>query len=206
MPDNRVLAEFGSMRGLLAAAVAFIVVLFGTFGGFLTDIAPPDSLVGGAHTSFSVGLASFVALLLLLLLQALATAVVPTGWARIGWIVLAAAAGVVFAIAALSYNESLQARTFFHAPREGGDPVRYVEGLQHTPLAEAYIKQHPFATPEELLEAGHTDDPTVIWTKESLLNRGSILVRLYQVVVVALCVSLFSLLQRLIPGRQPNAP
>jgi hypothetical protein len=169
----------------------------------LTSISPPDMPGGSAVTPFAVGLASFVALVLLLFIQALSSLALPARWGRVFWIGLAGAAALSFMITSVNYFETLEATTFFHMPHNADEPVRYVLGAQYTPRAQRYVAGHPDISPEDLLQAAGKDDPATIWTRRSIAASRGILLKQYQFLVISLSICLFSLLAQLTGGKEP---
>jgi len=61
--------QFSKIQAVIAAAITVVVGLFAAFGGILGDIAPPDLGGAGGGKRVAVGLASFAALILLMLVQ-----------------------------------------------------------------------------------------------------------------------------------------
>jgi hypothetical protein len=182
------------MQGKLSVFVATIVALFAAFGGFLGNIAPPEVPGVGMHAKFAVGLAYFAALIVLMLLRTLPIWGESSNLLRHLWFMVGAVSGLAFVILALNYDAQLETKTFDHKLQNDSATARYIIGDTYTASAAQYVQTNPVSGPEELLRAGKTDDPTLVWTKKSLIASEASLIRLYQTLVVLLCISLFTLL------------
>src|SRR5437667_4364336 len=100
------------MRKKIATAVGIVAALFASFGGFLTNVSPPEVPGLGVDPRFAVGLASMAALIVLLIVQAVAAKFAPKGNVAIVWLLLGAFSGLSFVIVALNYNQQLEIRSF----------------------------------------------------------------------------------------------
>jgi hypothetical protein len=182
------------------------VALFAAFGGFLANIAPPEVPEIGMHAKFAVGLAYFAALIVLILLRTLPVWVGSSDLLRHVWFIVGAVSGLMFVILALNYDAQLETKTFDHKLQNDSATTRYIIGDTYTPSAAQYVRTNPVSGPEELLRAGKTDDPTLVWTKQSLIAAEASLIRLYQALVVLLCISLFTLLPLVQSDSAPVTP
>ncbi len=194
------------MQGKLSVFVPTVVALFAAFGGFLGNIAPPEVPGIGLHTKFAVGLAYFAALIVLILLRTLPVWGSSSDLLRHLWFIVGAVSGLMFVILALNYDAQLESKTFDHKLQNDTTTMRYIVGDTYTPSATQYVQTYPASGPEELLRAGKTDDPTLVWTKKSLIESEASLIRLYQALVVLLCISLFTLLPLVSPGSTSPGP
>src|SRR5437870_1178861 len=100
-----------STRTIVTKAIELIGFLFAAFGGFLTDIAPPE----GDDARYSVGITSFLALIVLLFASAIAKNLPVRKFKRICLI----AAAIFFCSAVVStfwYKHNLDRLTFAYPP------------------------------------------------------------------------------------------
>lgn len=200
MSDNPASAPSpGLLKTSLAAAVAVVVFVFAAFGSFLVEIAPPK-VAEAPGQSFALGLASFIALILLLLIQHIIALWPAARLARLIWLVAAAVAGITFMWIALSYRADYAATTFEHTKMTGGEPRRYLMGDEFTERGRRFDSANVNSGPDDLMTQAGVDDPNVIWTRSSILNAETRLVRQYQLLIIALCIALFSL-GSLVPWR-----
>jgi hypothetical protein len=158
------------------------------------------------HAKFAVGLAYFAALIVLILLRTLPVWVGSSDLLRHLWFIVGAVSGIMFVILALNYDAQLETKTFDHKLQNDSATTRYIIGDTYTPSAAQYVRTNPISGPEELLRAGKTDDPTLVWTKQSLIAAEASLIRLYQALVVLLCISLFTLLPLVQSDSAPVIP
>ncbi len=193
MSDNPSSApSFDLLKTILAAGISVVVFLFAAFGSFLGDIAPPK-VADAPGQNFALGLASFIALILLLLIQHV-IALWPTARvARLIWLVAAAIAGIAFMWIALSYRADYAATTFEHTQIAGKGRNRYLMGDQFTERGRKFDSANVSSGPDDLMTQAGVDDPSVIWTRSSILKAETRLVRQYQLLIIALCIALFSL-------------
>jgi hypothetical protein len=191
---QEVVAALKSGRPLLALGVSIITGLFALFGGFLTNTAPPDPSGEKTGASFAVGLASFVALIILFVVGTLATTLDLNGRTRRLWPGLVLISGILFIATGLWYGESFRRATFIHHGIRSGEPIRLIAGREYLPIVLDYVRKNGPRSPEQLMQLGGTDDPNDIWIEASILANDSALTRLYQALVILLCLCLFSLL------------
>lgn len=178
----------------LGTSVATVAAFFAIFGGTLVEIAPPDMAGLGINTKFAVGTASFVVLIVLALFRAVASSFGSSArphW----WMFLGAAGAIVFVISSLGYQERLSLHTFDHTLRNSDTVIRLIAGTELTPAAAEFAGANPDSRPEVMMLAGQTDDPTLVWTRASLITTQTSLTRWYQVVVCSACVAIFALFQ-----------
>jgi hypothetical protein len=175
-------------RALLTSFIQVVAFLFASFGGFLKVIAPPEQT--GAR--YTVGILSFLTLLILLLLSALARTA-PGGKYRRIWIIAGASAFVLAIAPSFLYPRAIELYTWAYPPEK---PIQRIRGLDSdfTALVKTYLKENP----------GQSSDPQIlarkfeisdIWTAESLTNASSRLLVLYAWLVLSLATAVFCLLE-----------
>lgn len=188
-------------RRVVETGAATITFLFAVFGGALADLAPPPGLVAETHPQRTIGLASFIALLVLLLAVVLGGRLTTQTHRRI-WLGVSIVALVGFVALAVTYSETLAEKTFTFV-----DGTRVTRGDALTPWATEqkhnFEELHPgeILGPAELLSKVGRHRIEAVWTAESIAARERGLTRHYVAVVIALAVALFSLLEGLLSGR-----
>ena len=183
------------MRGykkLLSWALEVTVFMFAAFGGFLTNIAPPNQTAA----SYPVGIMSFLVLITLLVITALGRNA-PSKTYRKMWIT----AGVVCLAAALPaafiYPAALSRYTYWYPPEK---PLsRHVQASADdlTDLAKDFIRRGGDTSPAELERNLPSDG---IWTKPAIARANRILLMTYAWLVLALATAIFSLVEANSPG------
>lgn len=110
-PMRRIDLSSGQLptQALLALAIQLVVFLFGAFGGYLDDMAPPPGPVGGVPEKWAAGYASFAGLLTFLALRSLVP-LVP--WPRITWWAISVSLAVAFLYSGATYQERMSELTF----------------------------------------------------------------------------------------------
>jgi hypothetical protein len=173
-------------KQLLASFIEVVTFLLASFGGFLKNIAPPDSV--GA--SFPVGALSFLALILLMIISAVSRNV-SSGKTNRWWI----AAGMmcfVFAVPSiLIYRNMLGSYTYPQSQelskRQISAPDQYL-----TPEAAQYKMANKSVTNEELVR--NLPDGGV-WTQAGIENARTRLLASYACLVLVVCAAIFCLLE-----------
>jgi hypothetical protein len=189
--DSEDAGVFKPLQALLAAAVVIVVWLFNAFDGFLVNIAPPRvQEIGGR--GFAIGLASFIALLLLLFAQYLTSFLDRAKWVRLCWAIIGVSSLLAFMAISLKYRERFETMTFPHTPLGGGPPTRMLAGTEYTPQAERLVETISFSSPEDLMQQAGAESPMEIWTRESILRTETSMIRSYQWLIITLCVALFA--------------
>ncbi|WP_263350615.1 hypothetical protein [Acidicapsa acidisoli] len=175
-------------RKIIVSLVQVVLFLFTAFGGFLKKIAPPDETQPGYH----VGLLSFLVLIILLTISALARQA-PAAKYRRAWTI----AGIVcFVIAILSgflYPRMLDRYTYAYPP-EKPTQIR-VKGLDSglTDVAREWIQEHPLeSSPGTLARKLPKEN---IWTPESIEQAKTILLCSYGSLVLSLAAAIFCLIE-----------
>jgi len=152
----------GDTKELLARAIQVVGFLLAAFGGFLTDIAPP----GGWLTKFSVGLASFAALGVLLLISGMsrraAKSKVVRRWLMAGAVLVAVAIGL-----GLAYVVNWDRLTFAYPPETRDS--RFIAGTELTASAKDYRERRPTRTTSEMVaDFGGPQYVERVWEESSL--------------------------------------
>jgi hypothetical protein len=182
-------------------AIEVVLFLFASFGGFLTNIAPPQSLIGGGTPVRSVQIASFLTLMVLLLVSALVKISRKRRYRL--WIGTASIFFVSFVFFIVVYSRQFNENTFYYF-----DGTRVVFGkVQMEGVAEkidSFRKTHPG---EELTKAdllakfGGIHRITSVWTEASIRAEENKLETLYLISVLSLAISMFSLTEGVFLGR-----
>jgi hypothetical protein len=184
-------------KDLLAKAIAVITFLFAAFSGFLTNIAPPED----TESSFAVGLSSFAALAIYLVLTAISKNQQRTKHKAI-WLSVAMASLAISLVAAFVYKSNLDELTFGFPPET--QTSRYVRGTEFTPDADQYRTANPQKTVSEIV-ADHGGIPSkeLVWTPDSIGNAKLKLTMIYVLLVLSIATTVFSLSEGLLGESKP---
>jgi peptidoglycan/LPS O-acetylase OafA/YrhL len=166
--------------------VKAVTFLFAMFGGFLTSIAPPEE----SNSRFAVGLASFLALVVLLIISALVRHPL-TKKARLRWMVAACALFVLALAAALAYRWNLDRLTFPYPPES--TRAEYVAGTRLTPEAQKYVDEHPDKTISTVVADFGIENRELVWPPDALREARLLLLFNYVALVLAMAGAIFSL-------------
>lgn len=172
----------------LVSFVQVVLFLFLAFGGFLKKIAPPDE----TNFSYHVGIVSFLVLITLLVVSAVARRK-PGPKHRRAWM----SVGIVFfALAVLSsflYPGVLDKYTYPYPP-EAPTEVR-VKGLDNdlTEAAREWVKDHPLESRPGVLARKLPKDE--VWTRESVEHAKMVLLFSYASLVLSLATAIFCLIE-----------
>ena len=180
-------------RNVLAKAIEIIGVLFAAFGGFLGGIAPP----GEADARFAVGIASFLALIILLTIAALAKQV-----SRERWIVAAAIAFVFTIASAAWYWHDFKKYAFAFPPEN--KTRNEIAGTEMTPGAALKQKEHHYSNAALLDEYGGRDFKNDVWPEEAVDKACARLIASYVLLVLSIATAIFSLTEGAIGGDGKN--
>ncbi|MBF0559542.1 MAG: hypothetical protein HQL08_12280 [Nitrospirae bacterium] len=179
---------FNNPRGLLTWAVEIIGFLFSAFGGFLTNIAPPNR----TNTTFSVGIVSFLLLIILLIVTASGRQA-PGSRYRKRWIAFGTICFLSALPAVLLYWQALQLNTY-DFPCTGSSTRHLMAGVQElTVESKNWIETHPYEKSACDLEMNLPSDQ--IWDSSAMLAAGKRLMLLYTWLVISLSTALFSLVE-----------
>jgi hypothetical protein len=181
---------------IIGPAVQFIAFVLGLFSGYLGAIAPISDetlkIVPG-------GIASFVALLLLLLFRVVGRAF-PTKWGRVFWLASAIVGTLLAVVILFDYPESFKTGTIEVPVTLNGDKseiARRVKGTELTPKAQTVRKLTPDLLDEDLVNRlGGIDR---VWTADSIDRRWRSLTREYAACALGAILALFFLIEALKP-------
>jgi hypothetical protein len=177
-----------SYRSLLTSFIQVVAFLFAAFGGFLERIAPPEQT--GAR--YAVGILSFLTLLILLVISALARTV-PGAKFRRAWIITGASAFLLAIPPSFFYPSAIRLYTWAYPPEK---PIKRIRGRdsEFTELVKTYLRDNPgqSSEPESLARKFELSD---IWTAESLSSASTRLLVLYGWLVLSLSTAIFCLLE-----------
>jgi hypothetical protein len=169
---------------LIARGIQGVTFLFAAFGGFLTGIAPPEE----ADAKFAVGVASFLALFMLLVVSAISRKK-PSGRARKLWLAGSVAFFVGGIASASAYFLATERLTFPYPP-EARLP-KYVAGTQLTAAGRSFVEREEAAQRRRLSNAelvaafGGLAMREALWEPQSISRAKLYLISLY--VLLALC-------------------
>jgi hypothetical protein len=172
---------------ILEWGVKIVTSLFALFGGFLTFIAPPEE----SNSRFAVGLASFLALLVLLLISALVRKPL-TERSRRRWVT---AAIIFFALAlgtSLAYWWNLDRLTFAYPPES--TRAEYVAGTRLAPDAQKYMNENPGKTVSNIVaDFGGLENRELVWPPDALRTAKLLLLVNYIALVLSMAAAIFCL-------------
>jgi hypothetical protein len=176
------------MKNLLTKFIQIVVFLFAAFGGFLGNAAPPAQ----TNPKFAVGLASFLTLIILLIISAVGK----NSWtvkARNKWLVAGVGFFVLAAVTGVLYPRTLDKLTYVYPPPPDEPVAWHVNGWEYTETAKDFIKQNPGNwTPGTLeLQLPYED----IWTADSVSNAKLLLLLNYIGLVLSIASAIFCLLE-----------
>jgi hypothetical protein len=177
------------MKPILVRSVEIVSFLFVTFGGFLAGIAPP----GEADARFAVGMASFLTLVALLVISALARRR-PTRVQRRRWLMSSIILVVLATASAITYKQWSAERLFSYPPES--TTVSQIAGTSLTDTAKNYLKLHPNLNNAQLLARfGGIQNKHLVWNQQSINNSALQLIATYVIFVVTLASSIFALIE-----------
>ena len=172
----------------LAKFTQIVVFLFAAFGGFLKEIAPPTQ----PKPKLVVGLGSFLVLIILLIVSALArNNTSKTGNKR--WVLVGCICFVVALVSGMLYPWTLSKLTYFFPPAPLAAKEWKVNGLELTQTARDFIEREPGNyTPAQLNVNLNYED---IWTESSLMRARLMLLSNYLCLVLSISTAIFCLLE-----------
>jgi len=176
-------------KGLLVSFVEVVVFLLGAFGGFLADIAPPDETGVG----FDIGVLSFFVLIALLITSGMARSVSGKQFRKL-WLIAGCVAFLLALPPAFLYPRALNQFTWWDHSLQPA--VHRLRGSDEDfkPPVKQFLKDHPDQrAPEQITR--DFDRLDQIWTEESIARASTKLRILYIWLVLALCISIFCLLE-----------
>ena len=182
------------MRGqtILKRAIELITFLFAMFGGFLTNVAPPEEV----NSRFAVGISSFLSLIVLLIISALVTRPLTRKLKR-RWLIAASALFMLALGSALAYVWNINRLTFPYPPES--IRAEYVGGTRLTPEAEEYRRANPTKTISNVVaDFGGMESRELVWPPDSIRSAKLILLINYMLLVLGLSGSIFCLTEGLL--------
>lgn len=175
----------------LATGVALVGYLLGAFGGFKTYTAPPLNPLTGTTSNFAIGVASFSALFILLVVSAISRSWSKRKHRRI-WIGCSAVMFGGFMLTSWVYFGRLQEYSFRYPDVENASV--YHIGLEPTPRGASYIQTNSSLTWSKIIdEFGGIDQISYIWTPASIHRLQRYFVALYVVMLISMAGAIFGL-------------
>jgi hypothetical protein len=170
-------------RTVLTKGLQLVGILFAAFGGFLAGIAPPQA----ADARFAVGLSSFLALIVLFLISALAKTNRKTPWLATAVIFLG------FSIfAGFYYWSNLADLTYPYPPENTASD--HIAGTEMMPRAVEYQKAHPGISKSQLVSKfGGLKNVSEVWSDASINHARTRLIASYVFLVLSVAVAIFVL-------------
>lgn len=185
-------------NSVLEWAIKSVTALFAMFGGFLTFVAPPEE----ANSRFAVGLSSFVAVLVLLVVSALVKKR-PTARAKRIWLIVAVSFAVLGLGSALAYWWNLNRLTFAWPPEN--TKAEFVGGTRLTSDAQQYKNENPEKTISTVVaDYGGMEARELVWPPEAMRLARMILIVNYIGMVLFLTAAIFSLSEGLLSQAGAN--
>lgn len=182
------------MKGkeVLGRVVEVVTFLFAMFGGFLEKVAPPEE----ANADIAVGLGSFMALIILLVISVRARGHFSVRRRRL-WTVTAGSLAVVALVAGLFYQRHLGSLTFFYPP-EAAEAEQLVRGTRFTQSAQKLADQG--MDPGRILAIYGPENFNLVWPPEAVEDAKTILTINYLLLVLSLAGTVFGLIEVYLVG------
>lgn len=186
---------FTGTKAIIGLAFELIAFLFAGFSGFFKSVAPPEP----QESRFAIGIASFLALALLLFIAALArksTRDLKQWWivAFVGLLILGFGSG-------FRYKQFLEEYAFSYPPEV--QSVNVIGGVAMLPEAAEKMRSNHWSKGRLLAEYG-PENFNQIWLPESVIEAKRKLTYSYVIFVVGIASALFSVTEGLI--RKPLVP
>lgn len=184
------------MKTLIAFGASLVTTLFALFGGVVVNLAPPpDGPFDGQRNA--VGLAAFLALIVLLLAKAVSLKIQRPGVL----IVLGLVLGAGFGWSAVGYYGDFNTRTFLY-PDDSEFSVRLLRGTGFTSAAQRTVdslsKSGLDRPSDAQLVAGFGGDVKSVWTEASLRSSESMLFTSYLLLISLLAGAVFLLVEGIV--------
>ncbi len=174
-------------RKILSRSIEIVVFIFGAFGDFLENVAPPEE----ANARYAVGISSMLALCVLLFISSISKGQ-PKRKFKKRWLT---AVGVLFGvavIAAFAYRWNIDRLTFPFPP--DSRTAQYVAGTKLTKLAKEFLEENPEITRSDLVDqCGGLAKRELVWTAESIRAAKMVLTINYVLVTLSLAAIVFCL-------------
>jgi len=175
-------------KRVAAWGIEIVTFLLAAFGGFLTRIAPPDQ----TRASYGVGILSFLVLIVLLIVSALARQA-PSKTYRKHWIAGGVVCFLLALLGVLLYYEAWEQNTYAYPPEK--PMVRHVRASDkdRTGIAQDWVLAHPNEASPADLEANLPYEK--IWNPEAIARANKRLLLTYGWVVLSLATTIFCLIE-----------
>jgi hypothetical protein len=173
-----------SSRQILVRGVATVAFLFAAFSGFLKGIAPPE------EGPFSIGIASLLALCILLLLSFSIKG--KSKAARKAFCLRVAVALTITGCAAALCYWTLRGKLTFPYPPENPQD-EYIAGIHYTPRAETWARNTGQSANQVVAKFGGLSYRNRVWSDASIAVSKIILIGSYLVFVLSAAGAVFSL-------------
>lgn len=182
------------MKRHIVTLVQFIGFLFAAFGGFLTDVAPPAQ----TNPKFAVGLSSFLTLMALLVVSALAKTTRNTKKIRKRWIRAGVICMLLALVFGLVYPWTLSELTYAYPPPPDAPEVQRINGWEYTATAKEFISRRPgnYSPADLELKLPYEE----IWTADSVAQAKIVLLLTYILLVLSIGTGIFCLLEADLKG------
>jgi uncharacterized membrane protein len=171
-------------RQVLVRAVEVVAFLFAAFSGFLKGIAPPEEATAG----FSIGIASFLALCILLLLSTRVKKKSRTAERKL-WVRIAGVLAIVALAAGLLYWYNRNRLTFSYPPEN--PQAEYIAGTQYTSGAAA-LAVRQLSSSQIVAQFGGLPNRHIVWSPDSIERARMILITNYLLFVLSIAGAVFS--------------
>ncbi|UUX48533.1 hypothetical protein NUH88_14060 [Nisaea acidiphila] len=175
------------MKAALLILIEGATMLFASFGGFLSVVAPPP---GSNDTISAVGLASFVAVIIFAVIKLLLT-LCSEKIMRNVTISLATVSGIFFVCFGTNYLYEID-RSTFRFPEHGNDSEIFLAADTLTEDAQTIIKADPKleGAHAALLAKAGVDQIHTIWPPNAVVEKRSALTikYLFMVITLSLCL------------------
>lgn len=186
----------------LSIGVAAVAYVLGAFGGFLQASAPPAHPLHDTNAGFALGVASFVALFIYLLIAATVRRQQSSS-ARL-WFVIAGVSIVSFLGLAWTYHRDLT-RHEFEYPGDSG--TYYSAGSQLTPRADSVVAADRAISKTNLVAGfGGIRRVTAVWPEASIDEAHARLTALYILFVLSIATALFALTEGVLSREKAQGP
>jgi len=179
---------FRDYKSILTSFIQVVTFLFASFGGFLKTIAPPEQV----QASYSIGILSFLVLIILLIISAVARTAKGVKFKR-HWIIAGATAFALALPPSYFYHVALNSYTWSYPPE---NPVKRLRGLDsdYTEEVKSFLMNNNINV-YPLTELVRNFEIDAIWTPQSLKKASAKLFVLYAWLVLSLATSIFCLLE-----------
>jgi uncharacterized membrane protein YhhN len=183
-------------RTVLTKGLQLIGLLFTAFGGFLAGVAPPQA----ADARFAVGLSSFLALIVLFVISAVAKSKRKTPWLS--------TAGVFLGLSIFSgfyYWSNLTNLTYPYPP--ANTVADHIAGTEMTDRARKYQAEHPGVSKSQLVaKFGGLENVSQVWPDTSIERARTKLIASYVFLVLSVAVAIFVLTEGALFQANQNGP